>query len=208
MGNWSTGLKIALSVLGVVLFATAIQTFVNWQPSSKFGAGVFTIGAALVAGVIGSKFLPAGATAGLLTAGLALGGYQMVGDKVAEFGQNIGNSIRGNGGAPVSATSPVVPNPGSTTPGGAATPLAGAVPTTFNPAGAVPTQPASQTAQPVTIIQQAAKGPSDFAFITGKVLDSVGTFLGGQDLFGSKGVDQFEGSLGANDIDELAELVS
>lgn len=187
MGNWSTGLKLALSVLGVVLFATAIQTFVNWQPSSKFGAGVFTIGAALVAGVIGSKFLPAGATAGLLTAGLALGGYQMVGDKVQEFGANIGNSIRGKG-SPASALPPKT--------GGASYEETGtfSYPTTARPAGAVPTQPAA-VAQPVaaqpqqvTIVQQAAKPVSDLAYLGGKLFDSVGTFLGGQQIFGgSKG---------------------
>lgn len=187
MGNWSTGLKLALSVLGVVLFATAIQTFVNWQPSSKFGAGVFTIGAALVAGVIGSKFLPAGATAGLLTAGLALGGYQMVGDKVQEFGQNIGNSIRGTSTPSTPGPKGPVGLPGQAGPSGPAAGFTG-VPTTFNPSGAVPTQPPSQTPQAVTVIQQAAKGPSDLAYLGGKLFDSVGTFLGGQQIFGgSKG---------------------
>lgn len=189
MGNWSTGLKLALSVLGVVLFATAIQTFVNWQPSSKFGAGVFTIGAALVAGVIGSKFLPAGATAGLLTAGLALGGYQMVGDKVQEFGQNIGNSIRGNGSATPSTPGPKGPVglPGQTGPSGPTAGFTGVAPT-FNDSGPVPTKPPSQTPQAVTVIQQAAKGPSDLAYLGGKLFDSVGTFLGGQQIFGgSKG---------------------
>ena len=202
MGNWSTGLKIALSVLGVVLFATAIQTFVNWQPSSKFGAGLFTIGAALVAGVIGAKFLPKGATAGLLAAGIALGGYQMVGDKVADFGATIGNSIRGAGTG----------SPASTTPSGAPSRPALApnsmVPTTINPAGAVPlSAPSAPAAAPVTIIQQAAKGPSDLALSAGEAFKAAGSIFGGA-FSGSKGVDQFEGSLGADDLDELAELVS
>ncbi len=50
------------------------------------------------------------------------------------------------------------------------------------------TQQAAPASQPVTIIQQAAKGPSDLAYLGGKLFDSVGTFLGGQQIFGgSKG---------------------
>lgn len=178
-GTWNTGFKLALAALGVLLIATAIKSFVNYERSPGKDA-LFTVGTALVASVVGAKFLPGGVAPMLLTAGLVIGGYEFLKPEAEKIGNSIAASIRGKGGT--INTQGGVQAEGKTYGPATGTPITGAQPMGQSTIPAQAAQPQSivgQAAQPVTIIQQAAKGPSDFAYVAGKLFESAGSVFAG-----------------------------
>lgn len=194
-GSWMSGFKLALAALGVLLVATAVKSFVNYERSPGKDA-MFTIGTALVASVVGARFLPRGVAPMLLTAGLVIGGYEFLKPEAEKIGNSIASSIRGQGGSTINTQGGQTAGVKTTTSPPAGTPITGAVPQSTIPVSGVTQQQqaqpmASQTAQPVTIIQQAAKGPSDFAYVAGKLFESAGSvFAGaGTKLIGGSGAD-------------------
>lgn len=173
MGKWSTGLKLALAALGVVLFATAIKSFVNWERSPGRDA-LFTVGTALVLSVVGAKFLPRGTAPALLTAGLVIGGYEYLKPQAETIGNNIAASMRGTaapGGKPSAPKAPAGYEGDYISYKPPAMPAAPATP----PPPPQQTAPA-QTYMPVPAPQQPKV--SDWAFLGGKLIEGGASVLG------------------------------
>lgn len=189
MGKWSTGLKLALAALGVVLFATAIKSFVNWERSPGRDA-LFTVGTALVLSVVGAKFLPRGTAPALLTAGLVIGGYEYLKPQAEDIGRNIAASMGGK----ASASKPAgQKTPNTSVEGDYISYKPPAAPEQpYTPPPQQPYTPPPQAAQPQWPGATPPQQPkvSDWAFLGGKLIEGGASVLGS---FLSKG------SAGAND---------
>jgi hypothetical protein len=98
MSKWKTWFAVALGVGGLMFLSGAFERFIGWdRENHKTGTGLLTAGLAVAGAYLAHAM---GAIDGdtrntVIAAGVAIGAYEVVGQKVYDFGADVAAKFRG-----------------------------------------------------------------------------------------------------------------